>query len=109
VCVAAAGNQACPAGYPTPYIVFTGLIDTRVCSPCTCGAPALACDIVAVVTDSSGCPGGGTVFYGDDTCYGVSAGPVGSIDLTVESPCAPGGGQPAGSVQVEDPITVCCR
>ncbi len=113
-CLAAVSDVACPATHPLRTIVYdTGSVDTRDCTPCTCGPrQGAVCD-------------GNVVLYADGSCTAspqnlgahscvppsVSAGSIkliGAPALVDGGACTPSGGQAIGRV---DPIvagTVCC-
>jgi hypothetical protein len=116
ICIARAGDHACPAGdFSLKTSSYGGFDDTRDCSTCTCGAGtggtcALSIELfqdttctssIGVVT-SNGC----TDLAGNPTVAGrraslLTAPAGGSCPVT-------GGGVPSGGVAESDPTTFCC-
>jgi hypothetical protein len=117
-CLARDGDHACPAPYTDDHRFFTGVDDTRACSPCACGAP-LGSTCAALVTA-----------YADGAC----SAPIASVTVDTTKPacvdilpsgaalgsklaqeplygagaCAASGGEPTGAVVPTNPITICC-
>lgn len=70
----------CPKTYPDRHVVYDGVDDQRVCSPCTCGTPA------------GGKCAGSISFFNDGAC---STGPI--LTLTATSDAIACGSVPLGS------------
>lgn len=118
ICVFADGDVACPAGpYSVKTVVFTGIDDTRGCTPCACSsATAESCGGTTNLFTNSNCNGtpvivphdGSTCESFDDLFPGASAmfmpagGPTGGS-------CAPTGGSAKGMATASAPVTVCCQ
>jgi hypothetical protein len=112
-CVLLDGARSCPTGLrQTSW--FTGLVDTRVCGACTCGAPTGGdCNstIIAIGNDSS-CPAqpSGYLRSGNSTCFpGI---PLNSPGLqftgTPVAPSCPPSAPLSGSLSPAGPQTLCC-
>lgn len=43
LCVWAEGEQSCPDGFDDRSLLYSGFVDTRDCTACTCGAPEGTC------------------------------------------------------------------
>ncbi len=52
-CVAAVGDQSCPAGFSQQYVVGTSVDDNRACGPCSCGVTA--CTGTVSMWGNAGC------------------------------------------------------
>ena len=119
-CVYQPGDQDCPAAFPLPQPqVYTGAIDMRSCTACTCGAPSGSeCDATLSVFQDQACstplPLSDGISSHGPACFDVMPpGPaVGSmgVDDVVYKPgvCAPGGGQPTGTATPTGLVTLCC-
>lgn len=111
-CIYQAGDTECPDGpYTERTVSYREILDTRVCSSCTCAAPVGDCHGVigfwidgqftnALFSTLDGCidlsfTPNRAEFFPDP----VSAG-------TVE--CAPAGGELVGEAVLDDAITTCC-
>ena len=116
LCVAKAGTNECPPGYPKRTIVFETLADGRSCSACTCSKPSGGtCTGAEITTEAaSGCGPGGTTLKG--ACVNLELHPMyGTHALDSFAPggaiggaCAASGGNVTGTVAGESPISVCC-
>ncbi|MCL4751557.1 MAG: hypothetical protein KJ015_15395 [Myxococcales bacterium] len=122
LCVAKAGDDACPAGYPQKLSYYQGANDTRGCTPCNCGSP-----------QGAACPGG-VELWTNSQCSAdpVSITQVGACaslppDPTPPPPpyqtsrsmfydgqppfggsCSASGGLVSGSATPTSPVTICC-
>lgn len=120
ICVYALGNVSCPVPFNAKLNLRNGFSDSRACSPCGCGAPALDCS--AQVTDyygsvcGAGGSGGGKGTPLDASCTAVEvSGAVSSetryLEVTnhaASGPCTPSGSTPTGSATAGPTLTVCC-
>jgi hypothetical protein len=112
VCIVQAGDHACPSGaYSQRSVAYTGIDDTRACSPCACARdcsydyfvydPAdLTCSSAPLVDETAGhgCP-----------LVTPSAGKVRvGVSVAGTGSCSASGGSPTGSAQGSDPVTICC-
>lgn len=115
VCIEQPGAQDCPADWPVRQLVYSGVSDTRACSPCACSAPnttclpgefsfwgGLWCSLEKKTLTPSGCKDLSTLIPG-----GVSY--RRTKDPTPTGTCTPSGGQFSGTVAGTGPITFCCR
>jgi hypothetical protein len=112
VCIVRAGDHACPAGdYSERRLLYTGIADTRGCSPCSC---AQDCNYgFKVFADADTTCTGATVvpLTGLGTCVAVQ--PTGGsvrvgLLLAGTGACAPAGGAATGAAAESDPLTACC-
>ncbi len=108
-CVAASGDRACPANFPTKHLVGVDV--------------ALACGACKTCTITGGTCGGAMLFYGEATCMNlVSTIPAGLCVATmptqfksykwtgvVASITCNGTGPPDAQASLVDASTVCCR
>jgi hypothetical protein len=123
VCIAATGVFDCtdPTNltpqYPETHLVYDDYLDTRACSPCTCGEPSgsTCSSTVSVYTDGacSTLAYSATVDSSGPACHDLPAGtPLGSKSATpptfAPGACTPGGGAPMGAVTPTDATTFCC-
>lgn len=109
LCVWAAGDQACPAGYPDKHSFWDGYTDTRDCSICACGQPNATCTATTTLYDKQSCQGKFGNVADDGQCHQVGNASRMRTQVTVTGTCAPSGGAPTGTV-IEGPArtTVCC-
>ena len=106
LCVETTGAEPCPSA--SPYVVqrvlYNGFADTRVCTACTCGAPA--CNGTFRLFDGNGCTdGGGELLQG--SCFHPPS-PPDYATYTPEVACTPAGGVPEGGATGTSPTTFCC-
>lgn len=117
VCIAKAGNVACPAGFPLRSESFADFEDDRACSECTCGgSTGGVCKITMTLYSQAGCGAGSevvTLESGD--CEDLSGNPtIAGRTAAVTTPptggsCpVTGGGVPSGEVTPIGPTTFCC-
>lgn len=113
VCVASAGDKPCPEGSPYTQrdVAYSGFIDGRGCSPCSCQQD-----------ESVNCFGGTLNVFSDVGCatrvqtFDVSStcrtlgGNYARYEKTTTGGCAPvpDAGAPTGSVTPQNPTTICC-
>jgi hypothetical protein len=99
-CVATAGAQACPAGYPTGATWYSSFVDNRSCS-CSCTPSSCASDRVYGF-NQTGCPGAGTL-QSNDIC---------SNDyqfFKLNGACAPSVSLGGTTILFNGMSTVCCE
>ena len=116
VCIGRAGDHACPAGsFSQKVPTYSGFMDTRDCTACTCGAATGGtCALSIAVHSNAGCSASiGTLTSGG--CVDLTGNPtVSGRAATVATPpagggCATtGGGTPTGGVVETGPSTFCC-
>jgi hypothetical protein len=126
VCVRQDGaGKACPSGFSVTVQAYQDAVDSRGCADCVCGDAATACS------------GGGYLFHDLNQCMGNGGGdpPITinsvacdnvtpaldgqstsfaswSIETTAAMPtgtCAPKGGEPTGQLNLQGPVTFCCK
>lgn len=117
-CLARDGEHACPAPYTDEHRFFSGLDDTRACSPCGCNPPSgSTCTALVAAYADSACSAPIASITVDTTkpaCVDIL--PTGAAlgsKLAAEPLYAPGackasGGEPTGAALPINPITICC-
>ncbi|HEX8793154.1 MAG TPA: hypothetical protein VF765_19555 [Polyangiaceae bacterium] len=113
LCVAHAGDVACPGGgYGVKHTFFTQVDDTRDCSACTCGPPSggsCSFSITAYSSADQSCTGN-PITYGPGTkCAGVAQ----PTDMRLllfptNGACGPSTSAPTGTATPVGAVTVCC-
>lgn len=112
MCVGTTGDVSCPAGFPNRIVAYSGGLDGRTCSPCTCEASKVECLGGGITVDKTNNCSGVPISIELQTCTpigNVGAQSVKSNPATAvltEGAC--GGGAKDGSVQPENPQTFCC-
>jgi hypothetical protein len=113
LCVAQAGDAACPAGYPAKTLYYGGVSDTRTCAGCSCGpVTGASCSAkleTSTSTDSS-CSAS-VITYGLplNTCAPVqSTGEFRVTTVLSGGACAPSTPAPSGAATPTSPTTFCC-
>lgn len=115
LCIRHDGQENCPGGW-TAVEAFASATDDRSCGACSCTAKATCTSGDYQVFDSNNCdPNNGNPITIDSMCRNVSS----NIDFgswsVQKNPavpggsCTPQGGDPAGSVQTQGPVTFCCK
>jgi hypothetical protein len=117
-CLARDGDHACPAPYTDEHRFFSGLDDTRGCSPCGCNPPSgSTCTALVAAYADGACTApiaSVTVDTTKPACVDVlPAGAALGSKLASEPVYAPGacqasGGEPTGAAVPINPITICC-
>jgi hypothetical protein len=114
ICIAKAGNLACPGAFTDRSISYGDYDDARGCTTCTCGAASGGtCKITMSLFVNNNCTGlvGSTQ---SGTCSDLTGNPgVASWSYAVTTPgngtCnVTGGGSPTGGVTEANPTTFCC-
>ena len=116
VCVWQEGDLGCPAGlYPKKRVFYKSFADTRGCTPCAC-APmvgAQCADGTVGFYPKDGCVNAASPILALGSCTDADVSTTEALKLNGVSvkagTCAESGGDPSGSVDGGDPITVCCR
>jgi hypothetical protein len=116
LCIAQAGDLACPAGsYSQKHTAFAGADDSRGCSGCTCGATSVACGGTFMLNPGMDCFGPFFINGGLPlSCHSVPSQTQYSMSYSSGPPtgvgsCPASGGQPMGTASVKGPLTVCCQ
>jgi hypothetical protein len=116
ICYSSEGDVACPAGYPTKQLFFTGFEDTRDCpNSCSCSASGAVCTVSITGYASDNCvsaQGAKSTDSGGQVCA-ASSNVVQSIrpgNVTVKNAgtCSPGAANLSGDVETTGAVTVCC-
>ncbi len=119
-CIEAAGDQACPGGYPNKQNLYydqTSYTDTRSCSACSCATPTGgACTATMAYYKDGACSVLDVMESVPKPCSPVPPSGDGGVEAVEQlswqqvSPgsCAPQGGQPTGAVTPNNPHTFCC-
>ena len=122
VCIAKAGDNACPSGYPQKNLFYQKVSDTRGCTDCSCAAPQGAtctgsveldtnntCTVDPVTLNNVGVcaalppdPTPPPPPYQDSRSVIYDAGPA------LGGSCSSSGGTVVGSATANDPVTFCC-
>ena len=115
VCVAQAGDVPCQGGYTARRVFYGGTLDTRDCSPCTCGDVAGAtCSASVDVFHVAGpmtapCSGLPTTYLTPASCNPVNQ--PADFRLKVQASggsCTPTPVTAVGNVAEAQPTTFCC-
>jgi hypothetical protein len=111
-CIARNGTWTCPAGFSALRTYYQSSVDTRACTPCTCGAPsgATCTGGTCEASGSTSCQGGSFPLSVPQACANLGALQAALISgLTSNGgSCAPDGGQPTGTFTPTTPTTICC-
>jgi hypothetical protein len=110
-CVAAAGAQACPQGYPDRHLLSAVTTDTRACQ-CQCATTGACTQAQVNVYAAAACSGTPVTIVADGVCH-----PFGLTGLSanVASGASPSGvsctvsGAISGSITMSGQTTVCCQ
>ena len=114
------GEPVCPGTYPEPFTFYSGLTDTRACTPCAC-TQLVASDCIALLStyQDDGCMAllnANMMALGAvDVCsdIGMPGADLGSMDATwiANEPgaCLASGGVAQGEVIPLNPKTFCCQ
>lgn len=119
-CITKAGKSACPAGFTKRSTAGTDAVDQRMCTGCTCNAPAPCVGGSVSVYDNSMCATNGAVKNGakgiTQTCAATTPDPSFSATHFEATPptggCATAPATPAGAtggVTFTAERTVCCK
>lgn len=110
-------QAACPAGYTALNPYHTDLQEGRSCSDCRCGDPTGVTCRASATLYSGNCPDPGDIVtipppvVQNGQCLRRDTG-IGNISARSLGPeggqCSSSGGQPQGTVEPIDPLTVCC-
>ena len=99
-CIAAAGSQSCPSGYPNIATWYSSFTDNRACS-CSC-APSSCASTHLLGYNQSGCTGSGFV-QSNDICSN-------DYQFTkLGGGCTPSPTLGGTSIQFNSASTVCCE
>jgi hypothetical protein len=117
-CIFRDGEQACPVEYPDQHLFYTGLDDTRGCTPCSCGEPdGASCTVLASTFSDEACltvVAALLVRSNDAACTSLVDGTAlgsksATVVNTVPGACAAAGGEAFGEVTPTGAGTFCCR
>jgi hypothetical protein len=115
VCVGAAGDVACPAGFPTKHATGKSSSDTRSCSTCACGTAATCADPKFTFYTNGTCSTGAHDLTVDDVCDPVNDGSGRSYSNykytanVLNGACAlTTSTGPTGAIAVTGQQTICC-
>lgn len=110
LCIAQEGEHDCPEAYPNARPVFGDVADSRDCTECSCSSgDNFECSATLELFSDVDC--GGTVTRGDsgaDSCF-ESPASVRFSEPTVTGDCTPSSVDAIGTVEGEEPITICCQ
>jgi hypothetical protein len=109
LCVYRTGDNACPAGFEDKHSFVNTVVDTRGCSPCSCGGGAATCSATTTVFSDGACATAIADVPNDGSCVDAAAGSSIQIQITKSGSCPASGGSPTGALQEAPPkTTVCC-
>jgi hypothetical protein len=118
MCVAKAGDQPCPAGFPQKHLAGTGTTDTRDCSACGCSTTGSCGNAKLTLYEDSSCdPTSGKAILplvADDKCDPANETKATTYQAYVYSAdllnvaCAPTASVASGAVSLVGARTVCC-
>ncbi len=114
VCVSQAGDLACPSqDYTEKHLLVVSLTEGRTCSACSCDPPAGAtCSGTTTAYTNQSCTQDAAVVPNDGTsCVNQPtsrSAMITNLSGPVGGSCASAGGQPGGTVTVDEAMTVCC-
>lgn len=114
MCIAQAGDVACPAGpYSVKQVAYGGASDTRSCTACSCGpVEGAACSATLQFSNQPDCSQPFAVSGLPLSCGAITVGGFYGL-VTTSGPyggaCAvAGGGVPVGTAVPDQPTTLCC-
>lgn len=109
LCIYRTGDLPCPSGFGTRHLYVTSVIDTRGCTPCTCGGGSATCSATTTVYSDGACATAIASVPNDGSCVDAAGGGSIKVQITKSGSCPPDGGMAKGSLQ-EGPLrtTVCC-
>lgn len=118
VCIRKEGSNVCPPDFDDKSIEMaqTGM-DKRMCSPCGCDVSDVTCTAGSyTIYDFDDCQGASTITVNNMNCTNATQildSETGSVMPTLPvamgGTCKAKGGEPMGTVELEAPITVCCK
>ena len=114
-CRAHVGDVACPASHANKKLLYQKLQDKRLCSACACLPSGAACSYVDLIyfgDSTTGCPNKKLL---TSNCLNIAVDPKTGHYRTntwfasgPKKPCKPSGGVLSGSIDLAEPVTVCC-
>lgn len=114
-CVMRPGEHACPPEFPLAHVGWTGTLDDRTCSACECIAPDIppSCSATVRLSAQPDCNDAqvADLEVGAFACVptdGLALEYVRYTDVVAAPGCTPTGGEPVGSAQPADAVTICC-
>jgi hypothetical protein len=111
LCIVREGEHDCPEGpYETASTWWSGAIDDRGCSSCTCGPPvAASCDGVSQleVYESGDCSGAALDSMAMDQC-GTAGGSARYLPESLGECSVESASTPTGSATAAGAVTLCC-
>lgn len=109
LCVWKSGDASCPAGFGQKHTFSNGIIDSRHCESCSCGAPAVSCAATSTLYKNGNCTGPSIDVPNDGSCVADSGSTSVKLAVSGTSSCVPGGGQALGMItENAQKTTVCC-
>ena len=110
-CIVREGEHACPEGrFDEPAVWWSGALDDRNCSSCTCGPPVGAsCDGLSQleVYDSADCSGAALGSMAMDQC-GTAGGSARYLPESLGECSVESASTPMGSATAAGAVTLCC-
>ena len=109
-CVVSAGDQTCPAGYPTRTTISTSVADGRTCLNCGCTTPNVKCSLTIDAYNTNAClTKTSTLTTTLGVCGNYKADLFYKATAAVSGSCTPGNGVGSGSATAVQGRTVCCK
>jgi hypothetical protein len=118
VCIRKEGSAMCPPQWGnTPIEMAETGDDNRTCSDCACDVSGVTCTMGSyTLYDFDDCDGNTTITVNSMNCVNATQildSDTGSVKPTLpvaqNGTCQATGGEPMGSVELDSPITVCCK
>jgi hypothetical protein len=109
LCVYRSGDLSCPSGFGDKHLYVNNVIDSRGCTPCSCGGGTVTCAATTTVFSDGACTAAVADVPNDGSCVAAAGGSSIKIQITKSGSCPASGGKPSGSLQAgAPPTTVCC-
>jgi hypothetical protein len=110
ICVWRDGEHACPAGYDDRHVFAQTPVDTRGCTPCSCGQLSATCTMTTTLFSDFSCTDAVGIVVNNDVCLpDAPMASAFSASTTILGGCPASGGAPTGDVnEGASKTTVCC-
>jgi hypothetical protein len=110
LCIAALGEQSCPAQFPHGSLHHRGLDDSRRCGgSCSCNATGAACQLQYTLCSPFGDFPSNQVSEGGEVCLDPDFSMnIEAFNVVNQGTCSADGALLEGAVTPIDPVTVCC-
>jgi hypothetical protein len=110
LCIAALGEQRCPAAFPHGQLYHRGLSDTRSCGGnCACSTSGAACQLLYTFCSPFGEFPQQLANEGEQVCLEPDVSlSIDGLGVVNNGSCTADGAVLEGAVTPADPVTVCC-